>query len=129
MSQDYVEELIIKIAKYLAKKLKRNKSSNSTATVNNEDVPHIENTSEVKNNETVETNTSDINPNTQQTEQVGDVSSETEDKGEVPDDGTNTQEEIPAHSSIFFHFTIFLIWCIVACLNVPVVLTWARNFK
>ncbi|KAJ8946172.1 hypothetical protein NQ318_004425 [Aromia moschata] len=33
------------------------------------------------------------------------------------------------YNSIFFHTTLFFIWCIIALINVPAVLTWAHNFK
>lgn len=49
-----------------------------------------------------------------------------------PDGGNDVKDEndeIPAHSSILFHFSIFLVWVIVTGLNIPVVLTWARNFR
>lgn len=36
--------------------------------------------------------------------------------------------QLPSLSPLFFHFTIFLLWCIVAALNVPYILTWAHNF-
>lgn len=44
-------------------------------------------------------------------------------------DVEDENDAIPAHSSILFHFSIFLVWVIVTGLNVPVVLTWARNFR
>lgn len=33
------------------------------------------------------------------------------------------------HSEMHFHYTLFLMWLIIAALNVPSVLTWARNFR
>ncbi|KAF2882737.1 hypothetical protein ILUMI_23470 [Ignelater luminosus] len=41
----------------------------------------------------------------------------------------NVRNEPAEHSSIFFHFSIFLLWFIVTGLNIPSVLTWAHNFK
>lgn len=37
--------------------------------------------------------------------------------------------EILENDEIFFHFTIFLLWSIVTFINIPVVLTWAHNYK
>lgn len=33
------------------------------------------------------------------------------------------------HSEMHFHFSLFLLWFVVAALNVPSVLTWAHNFQ
>lgn len=32
-------------------------------------------------------------------------------------------------SAIYFHMTIFLLLCVLALLNLPSVLVWARNYK
>ncbi|KAG5877044.1 hypothetical protein JTB14_006524 [Gonioctena quinquepunctata] len=34
-----------------------------------------------------------------------------------------------AYNAIFFHSTLFFLWCMVTFINVPAVLTWAHNFK
>ncbi|KAJ8935241.1 hypothetical protein NQ314_012916 [Rhamnusium bicolor] len=34
-----------------------------------------------------------------------------------------------SYNSIFFHSTLFFIWCIITVINIPAVLTWAHNFK
>lgn len=38
-------------------------------------------------------------------------------------------EKLLENNEIFFHFTIFLLWSIVAIINIPVVLTWAHDYK
>lgn len=34
-----------------------------------------------------------------------------------------------SYNAIFFHSTIFFLWCIVTIINIPAVLTWAHNFR
>ncbi|CAG9812524.1 unnamed protein product [Phaedon cochleariae] len=63
----------------------------------------------------------------------------TEDVDEVRDEGqTETIDEgtpeedselSSAYNAIFFHSTLFFLWCIVTVINIPAVLTWAHNFK
>ncbi|CAH1996626.1 unnamed protein product [Acanthoscelides obtectus] len=36
---------------------------------------------------------------------------------------------LAGYSAIFFHSTIFLLWLIIALINIPAVMTWARNFQ
>nr|CAI5870063.1 unnamed protein product [Callosobruchus analis] len=56
---------------------------------------------------------------------------DTIDKGnEVKDSDKEKRKEILAgYSAIFFHSTIFLLWFIVTVINLPAVMTWARNFQ
>ncbi|XP_018322176.1 GPI inositol-deacylase [Agrilus planipennis] len=37
--------------------------------------------------------------------------------------------ELPRNDAIFFHFSLFLLWCMITFLTFPSVLTWAHNFK
>lgn len=39
------------------------------------------------------------------------------------------KESAQLDTAIFFHFTLFLLWSLVAALSIPSVLTWAHNFK
>lgn len=48
---------------------------------------------------------------------------------EAPVDEKETEERVSLDTSIFFHFTLFLIWSLVTALCVPSVLTWAHNFR
>lgn len=34
-----------------------------------------------------------------------------------------------AYNAIYFHSSLFFLWCIVTAINIPAVLTWAHNFK
>nr|CAI5842301.1 unnamed protein product [Callosobruchus analis] len=56
---------------------------------------------------------------------------DTIDKGnEVKDSDKEKRKQILAgYSAIFFHSTIFLLWFIVTVINLPAVMTWARNFQ
>lgn len=59
----------------------------------------------------------------------------------VTEDTTNTNEdnepisfavilqEIAENNELYFHFTLFSLWFLITCINVPVVLTWAHSFK
>ncbi|KAI4456728.1 negative regulator of vesicle formation-related [Holotrichia oblita] len=38
-------------------------------------------------------------------------------------------EEITDNNELYFHFTIFCLWFLVTCINIPTVLMWAHNFK
>lgn len=49
------------------------------------------------------------------------------DKKEEPQPQKKEEEQNP--TSIFFHFTLFLLWGIVTCMCLPAVLTWAHNFR
>ncbi|CAH0564162.1 unnamed protein product [Brassicogethes aeneus] len=42
---------------------------------------------------------------------------------------SNRQIKFTAHNTIFFHSSIFFIWTLLTLVNVPIVLTWAHNFK
>lgn len=59
----------------------------------------------------------------------GEVESTVIESDSRPEGVEDENDEIPAHSSILFHFSIFLVWVIVTALNIPVALTWARNFR
>lgn len=37
-------------------------------------------------------------------------------------------ETITDNNELYFHFTMFCLWFLVTCINVPIVLTWAHNF-
>ncbi|XP_072396042.1 GPI inositol-deacylase [Diabrotica undecimpunctata] len=45
------------------------------------------------------------------------------------DKRTGDPELSSAYNAIFFHSTLFFLWCIITVINVPAVLTWAHNFK
>lgn len=92
----------------------------------------------VKNNENVDgedENRIDVDSESNKTESGSDdveiEASETnreESSKEVPME----KEEKAATSldtAIFFHFTLFLLWSLVAGLCIPSVLTWAQNFR
>ncbi|XP_018577613.1 uncharacterized protein LOC108915936 [Anoplophora glabripennis] len=38
-------------------------------------------------------------------------------------------ELLATNNSLFFHSTIFFLWCIITLLNLPAALTWAHNYK
>lgn len=38
-------------------------------------------------------------------------------------------EEITDNNELYFHFTLFCLWFLVTCINIPTVLMWAHNFK
>ncbi|KAI4456726.1 negative regulator of vesicle formation-related [Holotrichia oblita] len=38
-------------------------------------------------------------------------------------------EEITDNNELYFHFTIFCLWFLVTCINIPTALMWAHNFK
>lgn len=48
-------------------------------------------------------------------------------KGDADKRGETTKTVVDG--ALFFHFSIFLLWVLVACMSVPSVLTWAHNFK
>uniref|UniRef100_A0A6P7GD64 GPI inositol-deacylase n=1 Tax=Diabrotica virgifera virgifera TaxID=50390 RepID=A0A6P7GD64_DIAVI len=52
---------------------------------------------------------------------------EVEDKSK--DKKTEDPELSSAYNAIFFHSTLFFLWCIITVINVPAVLTWAHSFK
>nr|XP_022917205.1 GPI inositol-deacylase [Onthophagus taurus] len=37
--------------------------------------------------------------------------------------------EVLENNELFFHFTMFSLWFLVTCINIPTTLTWAHNFK
>ncbi|CAG9839692.1 unnamed protein product [Diabrotica balteata] len=50
-------------------------------------------------------------------------------KDRSKDERTGDPELSSAYNAIFFHSTLFFLWCIITVINVPAVLTWAHNFK
>ncbi|RZB38772.1 GPI inositol-deacylase [Asbolus verrucosus] len=62
-------------------------------------------------------------PSTSQNEDAKDV-----DKRDSSNNNNN-DSETSIHDAMFFHATLFMLWCLVTVINVPSVLTWAHNFK
>lgn len=52
----------------------------------------------------------------------------TKNEGKQENNNSNDNEK-PNNDPIYFHATLFMLWTIVAAINVPSVLTWAHNFK
>lgn len=48
---------------------------------------------------------------------------------EKKENSITSDSEKPNNNPIYFHATLFMLWTIVAAINVPSVLTWAHNFK
>lgn len=65
---------------------------------------------------------------TTNTQQVTDIS-ETNEDGNQNENRNKKKKDPVSHDAIHFHFSLFLLWFITAALNVPSVLTWARNFQ
>lgn len=159
MSQDYVEEIAIAIMKLAAKLVKRKffsrkrQSPQSTQESNfGDNVLKQNSTSEQTTDEQTTTATKENPEQSKNAENKSSsdldikAGSSSGDENTIVD-GTISQmdsgkeiesavmksndenDEIPAHSNILFHFSIFLVWVIVTGLNIPVVLTWARNFR
>lgn len=123
MSQEYIEGLVVRIVKYLTKRIKRKiqkkPSASQTKTKPGGDTEELKD----KVTEVIEsTKTKDLILKKKINENDVDV---------VPGCSSDNNKKGPKldYSSIFYHFSIFLLWCIVACLNLPYVLTWAHNFK
>lgn len=78
-------------------------------------------------------------PETQQPKENKTLAVEESSENSKSEEEKNKNEEIAASTeqkndevldtAIFFHFTIFLLWLLVAGLCIPSVLTWAHNFK
>lgn len=48
---------------------------------------------------------------------------------EKPEPNEEKPKKKDNYDAIHFHFTLFLLWFLVTLINIPVVLTWARNFQ
>ncbi|KAF5293758.1 hypothetical protein FQA39_LY03243 [Lamprigera yunnana] len=144
MSQDYVEQLVLNIFKYFVKKFKKDTKSQTT---------DMEQSESSQNNIVLD---NDEKSNTMDDKESDDISSErkecvrvieqlasgsetvennSEDNNGTHDDLKDQKENDVADKKevncdgIHFHFTIFILWCMTAALNIPSVLTWAHNFK
>lgn len=159
MSQEFVEQLVWTLVKKSALCVKnffrkqKTTSENQNENKGIQEVKELTETSETA--ETKEKNESSEEENTEQTgEERGnvDADSENEVKNEETDmpekqdkikaeENINSKEELcndkvpvkqeinDIDTSIFFHFTLFLLWSLVAALCIPSVLTWAHNFR
>lgn len=104
-----------------------------------EDVKEETNNEEVHDEEVMKDNEiNNIRLRTMNSESVNDVNNDNHSKNEDANtsnkDNESSQElekkrDNSNHSEIHFHFTLFLMWLLVAALNIPSVLTWAHNFQ
>ncbi|VEN44299.1 unnamed protein product [Callosobruchus maculatus] len=62
-------------------------------------------------------------------EQVAVIDRKDNENEEKDSDKEKRQQILAGYSAIFFHSTIFLLWFIVTVINLPAVMTWARNFQ
>ncbi|XP_057660044.1 GPI inositol-deacylase isoform X1 [Diorhabda carinulata] len=64
-------------------------------------------------------------------ETTNDISAEGDDEkiGADPKPLKENSELSTAYHAIYFHSSLFFLWCIVTAINLPAVLTWAHNFK
>ncbi|KAK4874324.1 hypothetical protein RN001_013684 [Aquatica leii] len=149
MSQDYVEQIVLNIFKYLVKKFRRNapsqqgtdleeteSSQNIVESSNVEDDIDHKKCLTIENNESTEDADIDKEEHVEVVEELSIESVAAENESETGDINENGQNEpVPStddqldYNAIFFHFSIFLLWCIVTAINIPSVLTWAHNFK
>lgn len=157
MYEDYLENIVFKALKKVAKKMKfggnkKKKKSNDTQAQGTEDNT---NTNEPKTSKSgskkrknSKTNsakessgkTQDVAKTTENAESIAngneDESNETDvvhdnpDENSVSNDNSVTaNEEEFSTRSLHFHFGMFFIWCFVTLLQLPTLLTWAHNFK
>lgn len=155
MSQEFVEQLVWSLVKncalYLRNLFRKPKQSKENEQItkeeNNEEekrdaveeIENLDNEEVQKETENVESRedkseeneTIEENETTDdETETVENVSTDKEESSkEVPDVEKKRKESVSLDTAIFFHFTLFLIWCLVAALCIPSVLTWAHNFR
>lgn len=97
--------------------------------INNSDIKKVEKTPEINCKANVTTESSGIQEKTPEDDTTA---PEFSDEGEVQETGPRQEGNLSLpsdYNGIFFHSTIFFLWCIVACINIPAVLTWAHNFK
>lgn len=102
MSQDFIEQVVWFVVKKFSKKLKHllfTKKTSTTITKNN----NLAITSG-RNGELVHKQL-DLHQTNEETIQL------------------------TGYTEIFFHSSIFFIWCMVTILNLPAVITWAHNFQ
>lgn len=148
MSQEYVEDIVWKVVKKFTNKLKSSRATVKTdnnADKNNSDVSTEEtkveneetNIEKTENVENSEQNQAPVETSEQQSEIDG-VSSKEAKNEETDAEVKQTEEQVTQNeeeanqknpTSIFFHFTLFLLWCIVTGMCLPAVLTWAHNFR
>lgn len=129
MSQDYIEQLVVTVLKYFARQFRRNPASDASQNTHEDDTqkedssPQGEECTEIENKleELVSMDDSSSEESKVQSDQTAEKSVE----------NNNQMEEFRVSNcdGIFFHFSIFMMWCIMAGLSVPSVLTWAHNFK
>lgn len=158
LSQDYVENVAWFVVKkfgwkflnvFLKKsarkqnkvviKTKSNKKEESKSLINMQDGSISENKISIK--EANENNKSDVEQIPESTStnilekhpEDDTMVQEISDEDEPQLESESVQEENPkspsGYNTIFFHSTIFFLWCLVTILNIPAVLTWAHNFK
>ncbi|KAF5288458.1 hypothetical protein FQR65_LT02110 [Abscondita terminalis] len=136
MSQDYVEKIVLRLFKYFAKKF-RSAPAQETDLEETESSQNLESSDaedDIKESKNSECNEEE-NAEDGHVEIVEELSIQDVPEGEVNEIEQNVDENVAVPSEddyndgIFFHFTIFMLWFILAALNVPSVLTWAHNFK
>lgn len=76
------------------------------------------------NSESVNNENNDNHSTEHKNEEANTINKENESSQEPKKNRDNSN-----HSEIHFHFTLFLMWLLVAALNIPSVLTWAHNFQ
>lgn len=152
MSQEFVEQLVWSVVKKCAIYVKNlfKKQRETEQKQNDEETRNaIESIESNKEESSDETNPSveDIENSSEKdkkeiTENGGTEKSETDDDKSVDETEIELNKEnkeepskeihveaVSLDTTIFFHFTLFLLWSLVAGLCFPSVLTWAHNFR
>lgn len=137
MSQDFVESFMWRMLKHFAKKIrvifKQEIAKRNTASTN-------ENTTNVKTELNAKTEAGESSKKSENNEESKNSTEETkselvdsnEEKPLETDQNSNNNtwlKNILENNEIFFHFTIFFLWITISALNIPIVLTWAHNYK
>lgn len=154
MSQEYIEgivwQVITNFTKEIRNKFRRqeivqeNPENNITAVVeNNPDTQEQGSTAnkddngtdkcEISSTEAAKQENGSDNKDPSEVEQeskTSEIEETDKDKGDKKEHAERpVTEEKQNPTSIFFHFTLFLLWAIVTSMCLPAVLTWAHNFR
>lgn len=139
MYEDYLEDFIYKTIAKMAKKFGRMTRKKEEFDKKSEEEP--ENTASTSNNDLQILPKSNPKSPIESKEIL--AIEDNSDESITPQDSNNaplseaneTVESAPKQSmemslaSLHFHFSMFFIWCLVAIINIPTLLTWAHNFK
>lgn len=137
MSQEFVEQWIWNVVKKYAfqirryfknRKSKRNETSTETQGTPVENVQTGGNTHGESEHNTEKEETHE-NSGEKKTENNTKSATEKEQNSSKTDKSKESKVSISWDTAIFFHFTVFLLWTLVAGLCIPSVLTWAHNFR